>query len=163
MHSWGPHGAFPARVCKAEGNGLGRSTSLALLGSCSQTLGQVLCRKGCDIPHFPPRASFPGTQPCPDSQQPRLPAAQGLPIPHLLPLPASSRGLQPASQIPPAPSFPKAGFHIFLAEQQWVCLVCLFLPRRGWLLTMDRSPSSPCAAQEEEMKAQQQIHQKTLP
>lgn len=68
-----------------------------------------------------------------------FPVASDLPIMHH-PTPTDlSRGLLPLS-------FPKSGFLLFLGEKQWIGLVCLFLPRRGWFITMGRSLPASCSA-----------------
>lgn len=63
-------------------------------------------------------------------------------------------------------SFPKSGFLIFPAEQQWIGLVCLFLPRRGWFLTMGRSLPASCSAKgwtNEQQLSQSQSHPAFVP
>lgn len=45
------------------------------------------------------------------------------------------------------PRFPKPGILSFPWEQQWVCLVCLFLLKRGWDATVSRPCPASCSAE----------------
>lgn len=136
--SKGPPGAFQARAWKANNCSLGQEQTYYTLGLYSNISGQALLRKTCDdaasLPK-PPAPQWHGLRqlewkPFSWSNPALSMEALGSPWPSSLHLLKGSSPIKVRYLL--NSRFPKPGLLSFPIEQPWICLVCLFLLRRGW-------------------------------